>query len=106
VTSQYEYDPNSHVEVENNHGIPDAPSMKSQMSAKKKVSRRGSAFTKEEDNVICSVFLNVSKDPITGIQCNNIFNYLFILVECPTRCCRFSRELRKTNITHKTKESN
>jgi hypothetical protein len=31
------------------------------------------------------------------------------LVECPTRCCGFSRELRQTNITkttHKIKENN
>ncbi|WVZ94731.1 hypothetical protein U9M48_040595 [Paspalum notatum var. saurae] len=32
----------------------------------KKVSQRGKAFCKEEDRIICSVFLNVSKDPITG----------------------------------------
>ncbi|TVU44876.1 hypothetical protein EJB05_04338 [Eragrostis curvula] len=33
---------------------------------KKIVSRRGGGFTKEEDGVICSAFLNVSKKPITG----------------------------------------
>ncbi|KAJ1283348.1 hypothetical protein BS78_03G121700 [Paspalum vaginatum] len=32
----------------------------------KKVSQRGKAFSKEEDRIICSAFLNVSKDPITG----------------------------------------
>ncbi|KAG2542749.1 hypothetical protein PVAP13_9NG659533 [Panicum virgatum] len=32
----------------------------------KKVSRRGGGFTKEEDGVLCSAFLNVSKDAITG----------------------------------------
>ncbi|KAJ1289908.1 hypothetical protein BS78_02G201000 [Paspalum vaginatum] len=30
------------------------------------VSQRGKAFSKEEDRIICSAFLNVSKDPITG----------------------------------------
>ncbi|WVZ80102.1 hypothetical protein U9M48_027605, partial [Paspalum notatum var. saurae] len=29
-------------------------------------SQRGKAFNKEEDRIICSAFLNVSKDPITG----------------------------------------
>eukprot|EP00267_Zea_mays_P030954 XP_008662819.2 uncharacterized protein LOC103641234 isoform X1 [Zea mays] len=37
-------------------------------SKQKKVSRRGGGFTKEEDRVICSAFLNVSKDPITGVN--------------------------------------
>ncbi|WVZ91553.1 hypothetical protein U9M48_037706 [Paspalum notatum var. saurae] len=32
----------------------------------KRVSQRGKAFNKEEDRVICSAFLNVSKDPIIG----------------------------------------
>jgi hypothetical protein len=35
-------------------------------SKEKKVSRRGGGFTKEEDGVLCSAFLNVSKDPIAG----------------------------------------
>ncbi|KAL6907953.1 hypothetical protein ACP4OV_002123 [Aristida adscensionis] len=34
----------------------------------RKVSRRGSGFTKAEDEVLCSAFLNVSKDPITGVN--------------------------------------
>ncbi|CAN6167689.1 unnamed protein product [Urochloa humidicola] len=34
----------------------------------KKVSRRGAGFTKDEDEVICSAFLNVGKDPITGVN--------------------------------------
>ncbi|CAL5076459.1 unnamed protein product [Urochloa decumbens] len=34
----------------------------------KKVSRRGGGFTKEEDGVLCSAFLNVSKDPIAGVN--------------------------------------
>ncbi|PUZ38834.1 hypothetical protein GQ55_9G227900 [Panicum hallii var. hallii] len=34
----------------------------------KNVSRRGGGFTKEEDAIICSAFLNVSKDPITGVN--------------------------------------
>lgn len=37
-------------------------------SKQKKVSRRGGGFAKEEDRVICSAFLNVSKDPITGVN--------------------------------------
>ncbi|TVU37520.1 hypothetical protein EJB05_10836 [Eragrostis curvula] len=32
----------------------------------KKVSHRGGGFSKEEDEVLCSAFLNVGKDPITG----------------------------------------
>jgi hypothetical protein len=35
--------------------------------------------------------------------------YKYILVECPIHCCRFFRDLRKTNITkitYKTKENN
>ncbi|WVZ73349.1 hypothetical protein U9M48_021665 [Paspalum notatum var. saurae] len=32
----------------------------------KNVSQRGEAFSKEEDWIICSAFLNVSKDPVTG----------------------------------------
>ncbi|TVU29753.1 hypothetical protein EJB05_21337, partial [Eragrostis curvula] len=34
----------------------------------KKVSRRGGGFTKEEDAVLCSAFLNVGKDPIIGVN--------------------------------------
>ncbi|KAL6639487.1 hypothetical protein ACP70R_023217 [Stipagrostis hirtigluma subsp. patula] len=34
----------------------------------RKVSRRGGGFTKPEDEVLCSAFLNVGKDPITGVN--------------------------------------
>ena len=34
----------------------------------KRVSQRGKSFDKEEDRIICSAFLNVSKDPITGMS--------------------------------------
>ncbi|KAJ1293047.1 hypothetical protein BS78_01G038100 [Paspalum vaginatum] len=34
----------------------------------KNVSRRGGGFTKEEDAILCSAFLNVSKDAITGVN--------------------------------------
>jgi hypothetical protein len=78
LSQGYEINPNNNVEVENNHGIKDAPSMKSQRGAKKKVSRRGSDFTKEEDKVIYSAFLNVSKDTITCIYSTNCFDYIFI----------------------------
>ncbi|XP_066319452.1 glutathione S-transferase T3-like isoform X1 [Miscanthus floridulus] len=55
--------------IDNTHGSQDPPSLKSQRAAKKKnVSRRGTAFTKEEDLVVCSAFLNISKDPITGVN--------------------------------------
>ena len=45
--------------------LPPKPS-KSIKKLTKKVSQRGKAFNKEEDRIICSAFLNVSKDPITG----------------------------------------
>jgi hypothetical protein len=32
------------------------------------VSRRGGSFTKEEDTIICSAFVNVSKDLIVGVN--------------------------------------
>jgi hypothetical protein len=35
-----------------------------------RVARRGTAFTKEEDVVLCSAFLNISKDPITCVNQN------------------------------------
>ena len=47
----------------------------SSMSGKKQtlekgVARRGSAFLKEEDTVLCSAFLHISKDATTGVnQC-------------------------------------
>lgn len=34
----------------------------------RRVAHRGSAFTKDEDNVLCSAFLNIGKDPVTGGQ--------------------------------------
>ncbi|KAL6838230.1 hypothetical protein ACP4OV_031946 [Aristida adscensionis] len=34
----------------------------------RKVSRRGGGFTKPEDEVLCSAFLNVGKDPIIGVN--------------------------------------
>ncbi|KAL6845853.1 hypothetical protein ACP4OV_024428 [Aristida adscensionis] len=34
----------------------------------RKVSRRGGGFTKAEDEVLCSAFLNVGKDPIIGVN--------------------------------------
>jgi hypothetical protein len=70
-SQMYEHDSDSNIDMEN----VDAPSKKSQKGTKKSqkggkqkvVSRRGGSFTKEEDIVICSAFLNVSKDPITGM---------------------------------------
>ena len=59
--------PSHGFSIDNNHDSTDPPSLKSQKAAKKKnMSRRGAAFTKEEDVVVRSAFLNVSKDPITG----------------------------------------
>jgi hypothetical protein len=59
--------PSQGFSIDNNIGSEDPPSLKSQRAAKKKkVSRRGTAFTKEEDMVVCSAFLNISKDAITG----------------------------------------
>ncbi|KAF2927920.1 hypothetical protein DAI22_06g240600 [Oryza sativa Japonica Group] len=61
--------PSQGLSIDNNIGSEDPPSLKSQRAAKKKkVSRRGIAFTKEEDMVVCSAFLNISKDPITGVN--------------------------------------
>ena len=58
---------NQGFSIDNKRASQDPSSSKSQRAAKKKnVSRRGLAFTKEEDLVLCSAFLNVSKDPITG----------------------------------------
>ncbi|CAD6219011.1 unnamed protein product [Miscanthus lutarioriparius] len=60
--------PNLGFSLENNHVSRD-PAKKVQKPAKKtNVARRGSAFTKEEDLVVCSAFLNVSKDPVTGVN--------------------------------------
>jgi hypothetical protein len=50
------------ITTEDNHVQP-----KSKKQAKgKKVARRGSGFSKEEDKTIISAFLNISKDPVTG----------------------------------------
>jgi hypothetical protein len=35
---------------------------------RKRVAHRGTAFTKEEDSALCSAFLNISKDPIIGVN--------------------------------------
>ncbi|KAG2569822.1 hypothetical protein PVAP13_7NG442401 [Panicum virgatum] len=60
---------NQGFSIDNKRASQDPSSSKSQRAAKKKnVSRRGLAFTKEEDLVLCSAFLNVSKDPITGVN--------------------------------------
>jgi hypothetical protein len=40
----------------------------------KNVARRGFAFTKEEDAVLCSAYLNISKDAIVGVN-QNIYDY-------------------------------
>ena len=54
----------THIITEEN-----AVTSKSKEPAKgKKVARRGSGFSKEEDKIICSAFLNISKDPITGVN--------------------------------------
>ena len=59
--------PSQGLSIDNNQCSQDSPLLKSHRAAKKKnVARRGSAFTKEEDLVVCSAFLNISKDPITG----------------------------------------
>jgi hypothetical protein len=47
----------------------------------KKVSRRGSGFTKE-DKVLCSVFLNVSKDPITGLSSCWLVSFMYYALSC------------------------
>ncbi|XP_066323620.1 glutathione S-transferase T3-like [Miscanthus floridulus] len=61
--------PSHGFSIDNNHASTDPPSLKSQKAAKKKnMSRRGAAFTKEEDVVVCLAFLNVSKDPIIGVN--------------------------------------
>jgi hypothetical protein len=57
------------------HLTPDETLLPSSISGKKqaqekRVSHRGTAFTKEEDSVLCSAFLNISKDPITGVNQN------------------------------------
>ena len=64
--------PSQGFSIDNNHVSQDAPTLKAQRPQKKgKVARRGTAFTNEEDIVVCSAFLNISKDLITGnsLQC-------------------------------------
>jgi hypothetical protein len=59
--------PSQGFSIDNNHGSEDPPSLKPQRATKKKnVARRGTAFSKNEDLVVCLAFLNISKDPITG----------------------------------------
>jgi hypothetical protein len=41
----------------------------------KKLARRKAGFTKQEDHVICSAFLNVSKDGATGRTQILLFSY-------------------------------
>ncbi|CAN6287233.1 unnamed protein product [Urochloa humidicola] len=61
--------PRQGLSIDNNQSNQDSTSLKSNRTAKKRnVARRGSSFTKEEDLVVCSAFLNVSKDPITGVN--------------------------------------
>ncbi|XP_066400126.1 uncharacterized protein [Miscanthus floridulus] len=61
--------PSQGFSIDNNHVSQDAPTLKAQRPRKKgKVARRGTAFTNEEDIVVCSAFLNISKDPITGVN--------------------------------------
>ena len=61
------WQPSQGFSNDNNHVSQDAPTLKAQRPRKKrKVARRGTTFTNEEDIVVCSAFLNISKDPITG----------------------------------------
>jgi len=63
-------EPNGHADAETQITTEDNPvKTKSKKQAKgKKVARRGSGFSKDEDKVICSAFLNISKDPIIGVN--------------------------------------
>jgi hypothetical protein len=61
------------AEAEDYYFVADESILPTSISGKKqarekRVSRRGTPFTKEEDNVLCSAFLNISKDPITGVN--------------------------------------
>jgi hypothetical protein len=47
-----------------------SPMSGKKQAREKRVARRGTAFTKEEDSVLCSAYLNISKDPITGVNQN------------------------------------
>ncbi|WVZ94525.1 hypothetical protein U9M48_040406, partial [Paspalum notatum var. saurae] len=63
-------EPNGHADAEiqiTTEDNPVKPKSKKQEKGKK-VARRGSGFSKEEDKVICSAFLNISKDPIIGVN--------------------------------------
>ena len=54
-----------------NEPLSEMPRAKPKKGGKeKKLSQRGKAFSKEEDRIICSAFLNVSKDPITCMFCS------------------------------------
>jgi len=44
------------------------------VAASKNIARRGGGFTKAEDKVICSAFLNVSKDAVIGILLKLLFS--------------------------------
>jgi hypothetical protein len=46
------------------------PSRGKKQAKQKNVARRGSAFTKEEDTVLCSAYLDISKDAIVGVNQN------------------------------------
>jgi hypothetical protein len=46
--------------------VPPPPPATRKGNKEKKVLRRGCGFTKEEDAILCSAFLNISKDPIIG----------------------------------------
>ena len=72
VMSQTEigFVPDSQVQsnLNGNDSVLGIPRPKPRKGSKvKKVSQRGKAFSKEEDWIICSAFLNVSKDPVTGM---------------------------------------
>ncbi|KAF0898910.1 hypothetical protein E2562_012617 [Oryza meyeriana var. granulata] len=63
--------PSQGFSIDNNHGSEDSPSLKSQRAEKKnKVSRRGIAFTKEEDMVIDdAVEMYEKTEPFTFMHC-------------------------------------
>ena len=65
----------------------------------KKVAHRGTAFTKEEDSVICSAFLQISKDPIAGVnQCTGAYYkriYDFFCENKPERSARSQVAIQK-----------
>jgi hypothetical protein len=71
--------------------LPSSISVKKQ-AREKRVSRRGNAFTKEEDTVLCSTFLNISKDPITGVN-QNMYAYY-------KRICDYYHEHKSEGSVH------